>query len=152
MHVIMTKSVQNLLSQLSLQMSQSFCLLTMRIMTPRKVLSQTPCGGTATSWTTIRSISCLCAWCVGSCSTPTAWRELGPTLMRPTRTPWPWTLGRNNEYWRPGTSRCPSANASSSASSSSTAGPWQVQYDFIWHTVAIWHTRNKKCPNSYWPN
>lgn len=136
MHSNVAKFRQNLLLQLSLQMSRSFCLLTMTIMMAKKVLCQTVCGGTATSWTTIRSISCLCAWCVGSYSTPTALRGLGSTSTRPTRTLWPWTQGRNNESWRPGTSRCPSGNASSAASSSSIAGLWQVQYDIAWHTVA----------------
>lgn len=133
MHAIVASFVQNILLQLSLQMSQSFCLLTMTITTAMKVPCQTLCGGTATSWTTIRSISCWCAWCVGSYSTPTASRELGSTLTRPIRTLWPWTRGRNSEYWKPGTSRCPSGSDSSAASSSSIVGLWQVQYDVARH-------------------
>lgn len=114
---------------LCLQMSQRFCSPTTRITMVRKVLSQMPCGGTATSWTTTRSTSCWCAWCVGTCSTLTAWRRWELTSMKPTQTPWRWTQGSNSEYWKLGMSRCPSGNASSPANSSSTADPWQVRHN-----------------------
>ncbi|XP_030579055.1 uncharacterized protein LOC115775715 isoform X2 [Archocentrus centrarchus] len=52
------------------EMSQNFCLPNVTTI-PSLML----CGGAATSWTMTLSTSCWCAWCVGSCSTPTAWRE-----------------------------------------------------------------------------
>lgn len=97
------------------------CLPAARPKSARTLLSRTPRGGSATSWTTTRSTSCWCAWCAASCSTPTAWRQWGATLTRPTRTPWPWRRRRNSESWRPGTSRCRSESSSSSASCSSSS-------------------------------